>query len=341
MRRCYLDAFSAWFLALTAVMCALADWVFALYVPMSTGRFIVLLALDELIILLAMGTGTLRFTRAAEPIRSWLRRDPGPAGAIGAWSAATRLPRRALEIAVPHAVVLGGIPATILIEAEFGFSPVTALLFFVGLLAAAIYPAIIFYFTLELMLRPVLRDIAPWLPAGFEPPASGVSLRRKLLVALPLVNIISGGFVGVLASLASGGSLSDLGLYVVFSVVIASTASLVLTLLVVRALLVPVDDLLSATRRISEGDLTTRALVGSDDEMGTLAGSFNTMTSELVESRQRLVQAREEERRRLRRDLHDGVGPTLAAVILQLDGARRLLATDTEAADALLGQLRS
>ncbi|MFL5895461.1 MAG: sensor histidine kinase, partial [Thermoleophilaceae bacterium] len=48
-----------------------------------------------------------------------------------------------------------------------------------------------------------------------------------------------------------------------------------------------------------------------------------------------------EERRRLRRDLHDGVGPTLAAVILQLDGARRLLATDTEAADALLGQLRS
>ena len=36
-------------------------------------------------------------------------------------------------------------------------------------------------------------------------------------------------------------------------------------------------------------------------------------------SRARLVQAREEERRRLRRDLHDGLGPTLAGVALGLD----------------------
>ena len=38
--------------------------------------------------------------------------------------------------------------------------------------------------------------------------------------------------------------------------------------------------------------------------------------------------AREEERRRLRRDLHDGLGPTLASLTLRLDAARELLATD-------------
>ena len=52
-------------------------------------------------------------------------------------------------------------------------------------------------------------------------------------------------------------------------------------------------------------------------------------------ARQEVVLAREEERRRLRRDLHDGVGPSLAAVALQLETARDL-ATDDPAASAVL-----
>jgi signal transduction histidine kinase len=46
---------------------------------------------------------------------------------------------------------------------------------------------------------------------------------------------------------------------------------------------------------------------------------------DLVHSRERLVVAREEERRRLRRDLHDGLGPALAGLTLKLDTARNLL----------------
>lgn len=49
--------------------------------------------------------------------------------------------------------------------------------------------------------------------------------------------------------------------------------------------------------------------------------------------------AREEERRRLRRDLHDGVGPALAAVALQTETARDLVLTDPEAAVAMLDRL--
>jgi signal transduction histidine kinase len=43
------------------------------------------------------------------------------------------------------------------------------------------------------------------------------------------------------------------------------------------------------------------------------------LTEELQRARERLVLGREEERRRLRRDLHDGLGPALASHLLQLD----------------------
>jgi len=55
------------------------------------------------------------------------------------------------------------------------------------------------------------------------------------------------------------------------------------------------------------------------------------LTEQLQQSRERLVLAREEERRRLRNDLHDGLGPQLAALTLRLSAARNRLARDKEA----------
>ena len=63
------------------------------------------------------------------------------------------------------------------------------------------------------------------------------------------------------------------------------------------------------------------------------------LTADLQRSRERLVTAREEERRRLRRDLHDGLGPQLASLTLTLDAARELLRHDVDAADMLLQEL--
>jgi signal transduction histidine kinase len=58
-------------------------------------------------------------------------------------------------------------------------------------------------------------------------------------------------------------------------------------------------------------------------------------------SRSRIVAAREEERRRLRRDLHDGLGPTLAAVGLKLDLARERAATEAAGLSPLLDEIRT
>lgn len=49
------------------------------------------------------------------------------------------------------------------------------------------------------------------------------------------------------------------------------------------------------------------------------------LTHDVRAARERLVAAREEERRRIRNDLHDGLGPTLSALLLQLDALERLV----------------
>ena len=63
------------------------------------------------------------------------------------------------------------------------------------------------------------------------------------------------------------------------------------------------------------------------------------LTSELQRSRERLVTTREEERRRLRRDLHDGIGPTLTGLALQLNAVRKLVGSKPGDAEKTLARL--
>ncbi|NRQ35889.1 GAF domain-containing sensor histidine kinase [Nonomuraea sp. NN258] len=74
------------------------------------------------------------------------------------------------------------------------------------------------------------------------------------------------------------------------------------------------------------------------------------LSADLRRSRERLVMAREEERRRLRRDLHDGLGPTLAALTMRAEAAadlisderaRHVLAEIVSDAENALGSVRT
>ncbi|HEX2300943.1 MAG TPA: histidine kinase, partial [Pseudonocardiaceae bacterium] len=79
-------------------------------------------------------------------------------------------------------------------------------------------------------------------------------------------------------------------------------------------------------------------------QQAAVAAEATRLNRELQTSRERLVTAREEERRRLRRDLHDGLGPSLAGMSMQVRAARRLLSGDSRAAeilDALATDLKS
>ncbi|MGH8904928.1 MAG: histidine kinase [Egibacteraceae bacterium] len=71
-----------------------------------------------------------------------------------------------------------------------------------------------------------------------------------------------------------------------------------------------------------------------------LAAHAVRLTADLQRSRERLVRSREEERRRLRRDLHDGLGPTLAGMTMQV-GAARVAEGDNPLLSTLEQQLRN
>lgn len=62
-------------------------------------------------------------------------------------------------------------------------------------------------------------------------------------------------------------------------------------------------------------------------------------SEDLASARDRLTSVRMQERRTIRRELHDGLGPSLAGIRLGLQGARNILRSDPDAADQLLGAL--
>ena len=92
----------------------------------------------------------------------------------------------------------------------------------------------------------------------------------------------------------------------------------------------PGEEFSSADRRLLD-DLARQA---------GIAAHAVGLTKDLQRSRERLVTTREEERRRLRRDLHDGLGPMLSSLPLKLDVASDLMEEDPVTARALLRGLK-
>lgn len=105
------------------------------------------------------------------------------------------------------------------------------------------------------------------------------------------------------------------------------------------------DELLGELRvapRGSDHALTERdrTLLAELARQAGVAIQAASLSQERQQSRERIVLAREEERRRLRRDLHDGVGPTLASLSQRIDTASYLVADDPQAAATLLREVK-
>jgi signal transduction histidine kinase len=93
----------------------------------------------------------------------------------------------------------------------------------------------------------------------------------------------------------------------------------------------------------ARGDAFTPADIRFLEEVASQAGAVVytvKLTEDLQRSREKLVTTREEERRRLRRDLHDGIGSILASLAFNLDAATNLLDRDPVATGALIKELK-
>ena len=103
-----------------------------------------------------------------------------------------------------------------------------------------------------------------------------------------------------------------------------------------------IGSLLAAPRSAGEVFLPgeTRLLQNVARQAGTAVHALQ-LTADLQHARQQIVTSREEERRRLRRDLHDGLGPSLAATLLKIGSARALLSPQPEVTDKLLAEMES
>jgi signal transduction histidine kinase len=127
-----------------------------------------------------------------------------------------------------------------------------------------------------------------------------------------------------------------------FTTLLVALAGIAAASLLTWLLTRPILQLVDTTRRVGQGDLTARAPHWANDEIGALADAFNQMVEQVAASQQaiaekeaarsrllaQLINAQEEERRRIARELHDGVGQALTSLMVGL----KLLDQECEAA---------
>jgi adenylate cyclase len=267
----------------------------SLFVDISAGEFWRVL----LVGIAGMFLYNLLYARVASrlllPVREWLEGSRDRPATLAAWKACASFPREMMrrDWASPLQGSLSYIGLLLwsayftwqLDLAAYTVIPLTA-----GIAVFILYLQSLRFFALEQALRPVLDEIAKDIIDEADLHAPGLSLRTRLLTALPAINV----FTGVVAVGITGAghdlTLADLGLAVLVSSAIAATLSLALTLLLADSVAAPIAALRDATERVGRGDLTARVPVVTTDETGDLTRSFNEMTTGL-EQRERLREA--------------------------------------------------
>jgi adenylate cyclase len=274
-----------------------------LYVDISLATFWRIVVVSAILVSLEVGAALWLGYRLVRPADPWLRGERTPDTALAAWSALAGLPMDLLRFGRGIPVALNTIPISIYLTIELDGTFLSFLAIAAGAVVVLAYGVFLRFFVTELAMRPVLADVSCDLPDGADLGERSVPLRTKLLVALPVINVVTGVVVAGLAS--EDPSLRALGIGVLVALIVAFTLSFELSALLARSVVEPIEDLRAGTRRVTAGDLGVRVPVLGTDETGRLAESFNQMVAGL------------EERERLREAFGAFVDPQLAERVIE------------------------
>jgi two-component system sensor histidine kinase UhpB len=128
-------------------------------------------------------------------------------------------------------------------------------------------------------------------------------------------------------------------------ITLAVLVGLAINFMLLRAAFAPLREVMTTIRAVERGDLEARAAVSPlDADAEALARAFNGMLDQLNRQRDetagRVLQAQEQERRRLALELHDQTGQSLTALSLHISAvAARLDGATSEAARQARTQL--
>jgi signal transduction histidine kinase len=198
---------------------------------------------------------------------------------------------------------------------------------------------VILAFFADIAFRPMHREIATYL--GEDPPQVGTSrrLRARFVGTVPAAAFFGSYLTG--SSILGLDSPSGRLVAVLVAATVVTTVFVIpVVVLAGESLLDPIADLIAGTQRVAKGDYSVPVPPLTNDELGSLARSFNVMQSglreraslrdrnaelvgELRASRERIVATADAERRRLERDLHDGAQQNLVLLNLKLGVAER------------------
>jgi adenylate cyclase len=168
-------------------------WLLDLYVQLEPGRFWRILAVTEAAVAVEIAAAVWLAFRLIRPADPWLRGERTPDTALAAWRALAGLPLDLLRYARGLPVVLNIVPISVYltIELDGPFVPdLLVLMAAVGVVVA--YSMFLRFFGTELALRPLLEQVSCDVPDGADLGHATVPLRWRLLVGLPVINVITG-----------------------------------------------------------------------------------------------------------------------------------------------------
>jgi adenylate cyclase len=257
------------------------------YVPMSFDLYLRLALLGCGLQFVYTLISTREVRRIARPVAEWLVHRDDQKRAGPAWRAASSLPLAFVRRTFSRSSL--GISLWILYALWVGYftwqldlALTTGLLVYAGVVVLILYALALRYFGVEQTVRPVLRDIAAILPNASPPRTDGVSLRTRMLAALPAINVIT-AVVADAATRNGDARLHDLAVLVLIAAAVAGTVSLVLTIMLSNSITQPIGELREAARKVGTGQFDTRVPVVTTDETGDLARAFNEMAAGLEE----------------------------------------------------------